>query len=59
MNKESLKEALKVCNEAINNLNINTLDKMELIINLYNFLDENKYEKNIKILRKVKYEGIL
>lgn len=54
MNKESLKEALKVCNEAINNLNINTLDKMELIINLYNFLDENKYEKNIKILRKVK-----
>ena len=52
MKKESLE---KVKTEIINllyNLDINPIDKGELAINLYHFLDVNKYESNIKALRQ-------
>lgn len=48
MDKNSLDEAFKVCSEAIYNSNINVVDKLELIINLYHFLNVDEYEETIK-----------
>ena len=36
----------------LTDVNIDVVDKAELMINLYQFLDENKYEENIKVLKK-------
>ena len=46
MQKESLNEATKLVVEAIQNSNINVVDKLELLINLSNFLDN--YHEAIK-----------
>lgn len=54
MNKESLEEAIEKCSEAIANSNINTIDKIELLLNLKQFLDTQKYEENINVLRRIK-----
>ena len=50
------KESLQIIRSKIINLlyeaNIDPIDKGELAINLFHFLDENEYDNNIKILRK-------
>ena len=46
MQKESLNEATKLVVEAIQNSNINVVDKLELLINISNFLDN--YHEAIK-----------
>ena len=46
MQKESLNEATRLVVEAIKNSNINMVDKVELLINLSNFLDN--YHEAIK-----------
>jgi len=53
MKPESLKEILDKCCEVIINSKINNKDKVELLINLYNLLNEKEYEKNINILKKL------
>ena len=49
---ESLNKTLNVCFKAIDNAKIDKVDKVELLINLMQFLDNKAYENNIKILRK-------
>lgn len=52
MNKESLNKTLRMILLHLKDLGINSSDKMELMINISNFLDENKYEENVKILKR-------
>ena len=52
MNKESLIKAKEKILFYLTDINIDVVDKAELIINLYQFLDENQYENNIKVLKK-------
>ena len=52
MNKESLKKVQDKIFWIIDSTDIDILDKIELVINLMHFLDEEKYEENIKILSK-------
>lgn len=56
MNKESLIKAKNIIVSAIFSSNINAQDKTELMINLAHFLNENTYDKQIKILRKEKFK---
>lgn len=51
MEKISLDKALKEILITIDKLDIKVEDKAELFLNLYNFLDEDKYEENIETLR--------
>ena len=54
MSKESL---IKTESQIINllfNLDIDEVDKVELMVNLRHFLDADKYEENIKTLTKKK-----
>ena len=48
----SLEEALNAIIETISKLNINSVDKVELMLNLKNFLDVCSYHNNIEILSK-------
>lgn len=50
MKKESIKQAINVIIEGLNNSNIEQIDRVELMTNLYNFLEH--YDEDIKILRK-------
>jgi len=52
MNKESLIKAREIIIQSLSESNINNLDKLELMLNLNNFLQENEYEENIKVLVK-------
>lgn len=53
MNKESLYRTRKRIIEIISHMDSLPLeDRIELMINLLHFLDDNKYEENIKILQK-------
>lgn len=53
MDKKSLEEVRENIVLLLDKLdNIAKEDRMELLINLYHFLDPNKYESNIKTLRK-------
>ena len=52
MNKESLIKAREIIIEALDNSDINLIDKIELMMNLAVLLDVNNYEDDIKILRK-------
>ena len=52
MNKESLIKAREIIIQSLSKSNINNLDKLELMLNINNFLQENKYEENIKVLVK-------
>ena len=54
MNKESLTIVQDKIVELLNNTNIPIYDKVELLINLYHFLNPDEYENNIKILVKEK-----
>ena len=52
MEKESLEIVQEEIVNVLNKLDIPTFDKVELLINLVNFLDTEQYEENIKILRR-------
>lgn len=60
MDKESLIKARKIVLEAIDNLDINDFDRIELLINLNTYLNPDTYEDDTKVLmgeffkRKVK-----
>ena len=51
MKNDSLEKARDTIIEAISNLDINGVDKAELMVNLFHFLDKDKYKKNIQILK--------
>ena len=58
MKTDSIKEAINVIIDALDNTTMDQTDKVELELNLYKFLDN--YEKNIKVLNKSlrsKYEN--
>ena len=51
MNKESLEIAKDEIIKVLERTDIDNADKLELIVNIYHFLDSNKYESNIKTLK--------
>lgn len=52
MNKESLIKARNKILDTLESLDIEYLDKAELCLNLYKFLDENMYQNNINKLNQ-------
>lgn len=52
MDKESLIKAKEIIIEALLESNIELIDKIEIALNTNLFLNEEKYESNIKVLRK-------
>lgn len=52
MKRESLEKVREKVLDVVSNTEITTEDKVELLLNLFYFLDPEKYEENIKILRK-------
>lgn len=52
MNKESLIKARELIIDTLNKSDINKIDKIELMINLYLFLNEDEYDYSIKVLEK-------
>lgn len=51
MKDESLEEALDRCIKAIDESSIEIVDKVELLLNIKNFLEATKYRRNIKVLQ--------
>lgn len=51
MQKESLEKIRGKVIEILENTKINPIDKMELMLNIYNFLDPREYRSNIQILQ--------
>ena len=51
MNKKSLTEARQAILESLSRADIDLVDKMELMINLNNLLDEDHYKEDIKVLK--------
>jgi hypothetical protein len=52
MNKESLIKAKQIVLEAINGLDIEDYDKIELLINLNTYLNPENYEDDTKVLMR-------
>jgi hypothetical protein len=52
MDKESLIKAKEIIIKALLESNIELIDKIEIALNTNLFLNEEKYESNIKVLRK-------
>ena len=52
MKTESLRIIRCEVIRALNDSNIDQADKVELLINLYHFLDEREYDNAIKLLQK-------
>jgi hypothetical protein len=50
--KESLEKALNIIVNAIAETEIEITDRIELMLNLREFLKPTKYEENIKVLNK-------
>ena len=50
MNKESLEKIREKAIEVIDKEDIPITDKVELLLNIYHFLDPEKYNQNIKAL---------
>lgn len=50
MNKESLDRAEEEIIKVLRDLEIDNIDKLELMLNLSHFLDDKNYKENIKIL---------
>ena len=59
MKKESLEEALDLIIDSIDKSNIDIVDKVELMINLKEFLNILSYEENInerqKMIKSLRY----
>lgn len=54
MDKESLRIARNIITDAISKSDIELIDKIELMLNIYAFLDNEDYNDNIKTLAKRK-----
>lgn len=54
MDKESLEKARNIITDHLMASDIKLADKIELIINLYHFLKESEYQKNIVVLQRQK-----
>ena len=54
MNKDSLIKAKEIIINILDGSDIITQDKLELIINLDKFLNEDEYQNNIETLQKQK-----
>ena len=54
MNKESLIKARELLISVLSNSEINDIDKVELMLNINKFLDEEVYKDNINILAEVR-----
>jgi hypothetical protein len=52
MKKESLEKAIELIIKALEEGDIEIVDKTELMLNEYQFLHKDKYEKNVKVLQK-------
>lgn len=52
MDKESLIKAREIIIKALMESDMEMLDKLEIALNTNLFLNEEKYESNIKVLRK-------
>ena len=52
MDKESLIKAREIIIKALMESDMELLDKLEIALNTNLFLNEEKYEENIKVLRK-------
>lgn len=52
MKQESLEKAIELIIEALEKGDIEIIDKTELMLNEYQFLHKDKYEKNVKVLQK-------
>lgn len=52
MNKESLKKALEIVTKGIYESDIDPVDKVELLMNLKQFLDPETYESTVTILKE-------
>ena len=50
MQKESLDQAIKVILESIERLEIDNYDKLELMLNIYHFLEN--YHENVRYLNE-------
>lgn len=51
MDKKSLTEARETILKSLQNCDIDSMDKLELMINLNKLLDEDHYDKDIKTLK--------
>lgn len=58
MKKESLDVAIEVIVHAIAETEIDIRDRIELMINIREFLKSEKYKENIKVLKKASEEEI-
>lgn len=59
MEKESLEIVSGKVVDMLNHAEIETIDKIELLVNLMHFLNPDEYEDNIKVLQKEKDNDII
>ena len=59
MEKESLEIVSEKVVDMLNHAEIETIDKIELLVNLMHFLNPDEYEDNIKVLQKKKENDII
>lgn len=52
MKQSSLEKAVNLIIQALDESNIDKIDKAELMINIPHFLDTKQYRENVKILQK-------
>lgn len=52
MDANTLKKALAIVTNALKDSDIDPVDQVELMINLNEFLNPEKYDKNIEILKE-------
>lgn len=52
MDKESLKIARKILLEGLDRAKMNPQDRAELLINLWNLLEDENYEHDIDVLKR-------
>lgn len=57
MQDKSLIKVRELVFKIINDSNIDTLDKYELLLNLYNLLDPCTYEDSMKVLEKNRWRN--
>ena len=58
MKKESLETAIEVIIHAIAETEIDIRDRIELMINIREFLKSEKYKENINVLKKANEDNI-
>ena len=56
MKSKSLNQAINMIIDNLDKMDINEQDKVELMLNLKEFLQPKNYKENIKVLEKVRNE---